>query len=185
MMTEGVAMYKTLSGKAWRNGMVAVVNAALERGHIGLEPPLHASSAGGSDRWLKTDDDYIKNKVFAFEVGGIPAVGALRRCTWALNEDELSVHVALWPTDHPLKTHPVRAAFGNGKSAYKAGEFMAVGFLERRKGRAWIYDNGVGRYALQCRRNRLATVAGLSVEPRRPSFWWVASRVSCLLSAFK
>ena len=63
---------------------------------------------------------------------------------------------------------------------------MAVGFLERAKGTdVVIYDNGVGRYALQCRRNRLATVAGLSVEPRRPSFWWVASRVSCLLSAFK
>ena len=111
MMTEGVAMYKTLSGKAWRNGMVAVVNAALEQGHIGLEPHLHASSAGGSDRWLKTDDDYIKNKVFAFEVGGIPAVGALRRCTWALNEDELSVHVALWPTEPPKNTSGPRGVW--------------------------------------------------------------------------
>jgi hypothetical protein len=73
-------MYKTLSGKAWRNGMVAGVNAALEQGHIGLTPH--------DNRWIN-DDDYLKNKVFAFEVGGIPAVVSLCRPTWALDEDEL------------------------------------------------------------------------------------------------
>jgi hypothetical protein len=92
-------MYETLGGKAWRNGMVAGVNAALEQGHIGLVPH--------DNQWID-DDNYPKNKIFAFDVNGIAAVVSLRRCTWSLDKDELSVHVALWATDHPLKIHPVR-----------------------------------------------------------------------------
>ena len=77
---------KTARGRAWRNTMVAAINAGLEQKLFGLQP--------GQDYWPKAPSDIGKHFMFDFAVGDIPGLGYVGAIGW----DELVVHAALWPT---------------------------------------------------------------------------------------
>ncbi|HJQ17376.1 MAG TPA: hypothetical protein VJ859_10285 [Allosphingosinicella sp.] len=75
--------------RAWRNAMVAGINAALSRRLFSLRP--------GDNRWpgaRREPHAQQSAHVFRFEIEGIPAVASL----WDAGWDEISVHVAFWPT---------------------------------------------------------------------------------------
>ena len=135
--------YKSTRAKAWRNALVAVINAGLERDLFTLRArriygPEEETGAGGH--------------AFAFEAGKIPALGWVSDAGF----DELSFHVALWPTLDGERW--VRCSNANRL----AGEFFAYGWLERRRG-LWLQTNS---NPLSARRHRLAEVASLVVSPK-------------------
>lgn len=98
---------------AWRNMMVAGINAGLAQDVFGLQPE--------DNRW--EGDEAIYH--FAFD--GLPAIACVRDVGYG----ELSVHVAIEPTAH-AERH-VRA-FNAG---FVAGAAFASGCLERESG-AWL-----------------------------------------------
>ena len=136
--------YTSSRGKAWRNIMVATVNAGIEQGLFTIRP--------GDNRW-RDDAVMRKTRAFCFMIDGIPAVGSVSDAGF----DELNIHGALWPTP---KGENVIGAYG---ANFEAGEAVAYGWLERRDG-AWIQFNGAPD--IHCRRGRLATVAALNVSPK-------------------
>jgi hypothetical protein len=137
--------------RAWRNAMVAVINEALARRLFSLR--------AGDNRWPGADfvdRGRQKAHIFRFEIGGIPAIASL----WDAGWDEISVHVAFWPTEGAAN---IVAASNAG---FYAGEMFASGWLERREG-AWLQvgsDSG-SNWSFRCRRNRLAQVASLALKP--------------------
>ena len=135
--------YKSPRARAWRNLMVATVNAAIEQRILTIRP--------GDNRWPR-DRDGGGTKVFGFSVNGIPGVGSVAD----IGYDELTIHGALWPTSRG--EHIIRAY----RAGFEAGEAVAYGHFERRDG-AWLQYNGVPDLA--CRKSRLAIVAGLTVAP--------------------
>lgn len=163
---HGTSMLRTRSAKfrridysrstrrrAWRNAMVAAINEAIERRLFSLRP--------GDNRWFGRPINRHRVQqanVFRFQVDGkIPAIASL----WDAGWDEISVHVALWPTDEA--DH--RIAWAN--AGFGAGEVFASGWLERRTG-AWLQvssESGQG-WSFRCRAPRLETVAAIQVEPR-------------------
>lgn len=98
---------------AWRNMMVAGINAGLEQGVFGLQP--------GDNRWEGDD------AIYRFAFGGLPAIACVRDIGYG----ELSVHVAIEPTAH-AERH-IRAV----NAGFVAGEGFASGWLERESG-AWL-----------------------------------------------
>ena len=94
--------------KAWRNVMVAGINAGLDLKVFDLD-------FGPEDR-----------AQFRFEVEGIPAVAHVSDAGWG----ELSINVALWPTADA-------SWIGCSNAGFLAGDCFAHGWLERRKGR-WL-----------------------------------------------
>lgn len=137
--------------RAWRNAMVAGINAALSRRFFSLRP--------GDNRWPGARRELHQQQsahVFHFEIGGIPAVASL----WDAGWDEISVHVAFWPTEDGERW--VAAA----NAGFLAGDLFASGWLERRNG-AWLQvssDTGKN-WSFRCRKSRLAAVAALQVRP--------------------
>ena len=98
---------------AWRNLMVAGINAGLVQGHFGL--------AEDDNRWG------TECGIFRFDFDGLPAIAYVRD----IGHGELSVHVAVNPTDRAeefIRTH-------NG--GFVAGDAFASGWLERQKGK-WL-----------------------------------------------
>lgn len=96
---------------AWRNIMVAAINAGIDQGHFGLEP----------------DDNRFKDegKIYRFELDGLPAIAYVR----GLGGGDLAVHAAINPTRHAEKTiHLMNAGF-------LAGEGFSAGWMERETGR--------------------------------------------------
>lgn len=135
--------YKSMRARAWRNVMIAAINAGLERKLFSLRP--------GDNRWHAAPDE--RGVVFDFTFGdGVPALAYVGDGGF----DELSVHVALWPT--PQGRRFVRAV----RAYFEAGEVYATGWVERRRG-AWLQSS---TREFSCRKNRLALVAGAAVEPR-------------------
>jgi len=131
-------------GRAWRNTMVAAINAGLQQRLFGLQP----EPDGG---------DPERGSIFEFSVGDIPGLGYVCAIGW----DELNIHAALWPvagardwivcgnvTDH-----------GAGKLV---GEVVASGWLERRTG-CYLMPSPSLFY---CRRVRKPIVATLAVVPQ-------------------
>lgn len=137
--------------RAWRNAMVAGINAGLSRRLFSLRP--------GDNRWpgaRREPHERQSAHVFYFEIEGIPAVASLRDAGW----DEISVHVAFWPTDEGKRW--VAAA----NAGFLAGDLYASGWLERRNG-AWLQvSSDAGKSTtFRCRKHRLADVAMLQVRP--------------------
>jgi hypothetical protein len=98
---------------AWRNMMVAGINAGLERGLFGLSPE--------DNRW---DGD---EAIYRFSFDSIPAIA----CVQDIGSSELSVHVAIQPTDRAddfIRT---------SNAGFIAGEAFASGWLERERG-TWL-----------------------------------------------
>lgn len=141
---------KSSRRRAWRNAMVAGINAALSRRLFSLRP--------GDNRWPGAPRELHEQQsahVFHFEIEGIPAVASL----WDAGWDEISVHVAFWPTKDGERWVPTANA------GFLAGDLFASGWLERRNG-AWLQvgsDSGKN-WSFRCRKSRLAEVAALQVR---------------------
>jgi hypothetical protein len=98
---------------AWRNMMVAAVNAGLDQGLFGL--------AEDDNRW---GTEY---GIYRFDFDALPAIACVRD----IGHGELSVQVAINPTDRAddfIRTH---------NAGYVAGDAFASGWLERKLG-AWL-----------------------------------------------
>ncbi len=142
---------KSTRRRAWRNAMVAGINAGLSRRLFSLRP--------GDNRWpgAQRDPHAQQNAfVFRFEIEGIPAVTSL----WDAGWDEISVHVALWPSEDGERWIDVTNA------GFHAGDLFASGWLERRNG-AWLQvasDSGKN-WSFRCRKHRLNEAAALQIRP--------------------
>lgn len=135
--------YKGTRAKAWRNLMVATVNAGIQQKIFSVRP--------GDNRWPTTPDGR-GTAVFRFDVEGIPAIGSVSDAGY----DELNVHGALWPTGDAER---LIAAHG---ANFHVGQAVAYGWLERREG-AWIEYNGSPE--LHCRKALVNRVAAIDVVP--------------------
>ena len=152
MLQKETKPYTTERSRAWRNMMIAAVNAGLEQGLFTLHPD--------GNKWPHADEDThpedTKNRgaIYRFEFGPViaPAIAWVGDAGWG----ELSIHVALWPTQDAERWIVV----GNG--GFTVGEAFASGWLERRKG-AWLQFNGAP--ILQCRRVLLQSVAASPIDP--------------------
>jgi hypothetical protein len=136
--------------RAWRNMLVAGINAAIDRRLFTILP--------GDNRWPNCDPDRYGKRdphVFAFEIAQIPALCSVHDAGY----DELSIHVALWPTTDSARWLPAAWA------GFQAGDAYASGWLERRDG-AWLQVSTQPlRDQFSCRRARLPQVAALDVQP--------------------
>jgi hypothetical protein len=123
---------------AWRNLMVAGINAGLEQGIFGLEEtPSDVGSEG---------------RIYRFMFAGLPATAHARDIGYG----ELSIHVAVNPTDRCEKF------IASSNAGFLAGDGYASGWLERRKGK-WLQttDKPCGAF----RRDLLPLLAAASIEP--------------------
>jgi len=139
--------YSTARQRAWRNMMVAAINA-------GIEQKLFTVRAA-DNRWphAADSDGERSTHVFRFSVGDIPALASVRD----IGHDELSIHCAFWPT--PNAAYWISAY----NSEFAAGEAFATGWLERHRG-AWLQFNGHPQ--LNCRKKHLALLAALQIPAK-------------------
>ncbi|ARS26970.1 hypothetical protein [Sphingomonas sp. KC8] len=142
---------KSSRRRAWRNAMVAGINEGLARRFFSLRP--------GDNRWPGTERERHERQqahVFRFAIGDIPAIASL----WDAGWDELSIHVALWPTADAERWVPAANA------GFHAGDLFASGWLERRNG-AWLQVSSDSRqnWSFRCRKQRLAEAAALELRP--------------------
>jgi len=137
--------------RSWRNMLVAGINVAIDRRLFTIRP--------GDNRWPGHEPDrYGRHNpyLFEFEIEGIPAIASVNDAGY----DELSIHVASWPSPESKKW--VGAAW----AGFLAGDAYASGWLERRDG-AWLQVSTQGlKDQFSCRRHRLVQVAQLEVEPK-------------------
>lgn len=130
---------------AWRNMMVAAINAGLDQGLFGLAP--------GEDWWPgadpKNNGGLRYNYRFIFD-GNLDAVATVS----AISGDELSIHVLLVP-----RNAQIEPSSNNGLTD---GAANAHGWVERRLG-AWIQDGGE---EFSCKRAIQDRVAAARCEPK-------------------
>lgn len=98
---------------AWRNLMVAAINAGLDQGLFGL--------AEDDNRWGS------EHGIYRFEFEGLPGIACVRDIGFG----ELSIHAALNPTDR------AQEFIRTSNAGFVAGDGFASGWLERRSGR-WL-----------------------------------------------
>jgi hypothetical protein len=136
--------YRSQRARAWRNAMVAAINAGLEQKLFSLEP--------GSGTWPSSGSrESTGCRIYNFKLSDIPAIAAASDAGY----DELSIHVALWPTPN------ARQAIQAGNAGFYAGDLFAAGWVERRQGR-WLQR---GPSIMRCRAGLATTVAALKIEP--------------------
>ncbi len=116
----GLYKINSLRKKAWRNMIVAGVNAGLEQKLFTLEAggnlwPEYQPGDGKSDANAGSGAHYYS---FDFP-GGIPVQAYVKDAGF----DELSIRVAFWPTGEFMECP---------NAGFLAGEVYAVGWLERR-----------------------------------------------------
>jgi hypothetical protein len=135
--------------RAWRNAMVAAINAGLEQRLFGVRP--------GDNRWPGYTPDRNRQRphIYRFMLGIIPVIASVDDAGF----DELSIHVGLWPTPDADRH------IGAGFAGFSTGEVWASGWLERKDG-AWLQTGGAGPSAFRARRARLDAVAAFVVEPQ-------------------
>jgi hypothetical protein len=148
---ERVNYSKSLRRRAWRNAMVAAINEGIRRRYFTIKP--------GDNRWPGAERNQYGQanaQVFEFNLDGIPALSSVRDGGY----DELSVHVAMWPTADAARWIECINA------GWLAGDLYASGWLERRDG-AWLQvanSSSLGD-AFRCRRHRINQVAALEIAP--------------------
>lgn len=123
---------------AWRNLMVAAINAGLEKRLFGLTP---------GDDWWPRAPAYGSEHRYEFTLLDVRAIAKVN----AISGDELAFNVLLNPT--------TRADEANHWGDFRDGDTIGKCWLERRLG-AWIQDSGP---EFMCRRNRLAALATLNL----------------------
>jgi hypothetical protein len=134
---------KSERARAWRNTMVAAINA-------GLEQQLFC---------LQEDDDRKSNdpgRVFDFSIAGIPGLGYVHAIGW----EELSIHAALWPMAEARRWIVCGNITDRWCSKF-VGEAVACGWLERRTGQYLMPSPAL----FYCRAARKPIVAALAVAP--------------------
>lgn len=136
--------YATARDRAWRNAMIAAVNAGIAQRLFTVRP--------GDDRWKSVTKTRAHGAVYRFEIDGVPGLAHVDDAGF----DELTVHVALWPRPDAEEW------IGAANAGFLTGDLFASGWLERRDG-AWLQFNG--HPVLNCRRHRLQTAAALGVRP--------------------
>src|SRR5438128_233395 len=77
--------YDTPRKSAWRNLMVAAINAGIEQQLFTIRP--------GDNRWRSAGHD-PEPPVYRFVTDGIPAIASVCDIGW----DELSIYTSFWPT---------------------------------------------------------------------------------------
>ncbi|MFZ5635874.1 MAG: hypothetical protein ACOY82_04740 [Pseudomonadota bacterium] len=129
---------------AWRNMMVAAINAGLEQRLFGLSPEEDwwpganpENNGGGTGRYR-----------FLFD-GDMPAIASAA----AIGGDELSINVLLCPKDSEIEADRC--------GGIESGVAFARGWLERRLG-AWMMDGGED---FECRRIVQPRVAAVQIQP--------------------
>ena len=137
--------FTSVRNRAWRNGMVAGINAGLDQRLYSLRP--------GDNGWPRDKDAHREPYVFRFNIGDIPAIASVSDIGW----EELSLHVAFWPTPNAERW------IGTGSAGFLAGDLFSTGWLERRDG-AWLQVPL--KPQLFCRKPKLPVAAILTVEPR-------------------
>jgi hypothetical protein len=143
--------FESERSSAWRNMMVAAINAGLDQGLFTLE--ARGNCWPHADKDVHPADTTNKGAVYRFEFAGIPAAARVGDAGF----DELSIHVALWPSQEAGKW------LMRNDAGFEAGEAFARGWLERRNG-AWLQFNG-GRPLLSCCTDRLQSITSAQVEP--------------------
>jgi len=141
--------YISMRAKAWRNAMVAAINAGIEQGIFTMKP--------GENLWPPNVDKYGNRfaHVFHFTYDDVPAVASVSDAGW----DELSIHVALWPKEDADRG--VVAALGNFGS-HSPGALFATGWVERREG-AWLQRSPTQVF---CKKDKLPVVSTWAIEPK-------------------
>lgn len=130
--------YRSQRDRAWRNLMVAGVNAGLDQGLFTLRP--------GDNRWPSRSDR--QGTFFDFQIGGLPA----RAYVGDANFDELVLCAAVLPVDDRM---------GSWTQGFSAGEAVGKTWLERRDA-AYIQST----YMFSCRQRLLLKLASLDVDPK-------------------
>lgn len=129
----------SLRAVAWRNIMVASINAAIDQKLVSL------NSIDGEREFSRP-----KNEVFQFEIMRIKGIG----CLADAGHDEVRIFAALWPSDNA--DYWIR-----GEGGFKAGEAFASGWLERRSG-SFLQTH----LQLKCRQHRLDEAAAIQVAAK-------------------
>lgn len=147
--TRKVDYGKSARLRAWRNVMVAAINAGLDQRLFGVRP--------GDNRWPGYTPDRSRHHphIYRFMLGTIPIIASIDDAGF----DELSIHAGLWPTTD-AERH-----IGAGFAGFTTGEVWASGWLERKDG-AWLQTGTAGPAAFRARRARLDIVAALRIEPK-------------------
>ena len=139
-----VVEYKSERTRAWRNIMVAAVNAGLDAGLFTIRP--------NDNRWDGAGDRHALCRAHVtFEVAGLPAMAFFSDAGMG----ELNVGIAVNPTAIAVRD---KSAADN----FSWGDAVALGWLERERG-AWL-QSSTSRFA--CRRALQMQLATLSVSPR-------------------
>lgn len=139
--------YKSRRMKAWRNLMVATINAGLKQGRFGLLPGQDAGVVDRSDA-LKFD---MSAGYFEFMLQDMLVLAYVEEAGF----DELSIYAMLEPTDK-AKTF-IRWEHNKASS----GAVWAKCWFERRTG-AWVQSS---TEFFRCRSTYLDLLADLDVEP--------------------
>jgi hypothetical protein len=136
--------YCSARHKAFRNLLVAAINAGLNAGLFTIRP--------GDNRWPGAVGDTDRRSVgrVQFELAGLPAYATFSD----IGCGELSVGAALKPTSHTLTNFYV----GEG---LHAGDAVGHSWLERERG-AWL-QSATTRF--WCRRAVLPLLSAATVEP--------------------
>lgn len=131
----------SMKKRAWRNLMVATINAGLERRLIGLRKGENYWKGAGRKGHPRCD-----SILFDFAVDGMPAQGYIGD-----RETELFVECTLGPKpDDPAVVHQ--------------GVARALGFMARNVG-PWLQHEAWSRPEFQCKWNLLRRIAGLQIIP--------------------
>lgn len=141
--------YDSKRAIAYRNVVVAAINAGLDRRLFSLKP--------GDNRWPTSDDPPQGSRrdpyVYEFEFpGGLRALASVSDAGF----DELSFHVAICPTSDGKRF--VRA----WNAGFHAGDAFAVSWLERKVG---VYLQ-TSMDSFRCRRHLIDNLASVEVEPK-------------------
>jgi hypothetical protein len=136
--------YTSKRHKAWRNLMVAAVNAGIEQKFFSVKE--------NDNRWPDAQNDSSPAFVYRFEFLGMPAIASVRDIRWG----ELSIHAALKPG--PQAERRILAY----NAGFWAGDAFGACWLERKKG-AWI-QSAVN--SLRIRKTLLDLVANAEVWPK-------------------
>jgi hypothetical protein len=140
--------YNSARNKAWRNMLVAGINAGVEQNLFSVR--------AGDNRWPGYSPNQNTNPSYTYEFffqKSIPAIANVRDIGW----DELSIHVALWPTERAKEF--IQAGF----SKFHSGKASAEGWLERKTG-AWLQKSN-GRPIFSCRKDKLPLIANANITP--------------------
>ena len=129
---------------AWRNLVVAAINAGLEQRLFGLSP--------GEDWWPGADPKTHKTMRhtyrFVFD-NGVSAVASVD----SKSGDELSIHAMLNPRNEDIEPHL--------SDGLKDADAIAQCWLERRLG-IWVQDGGE---FFSCKRATQAQIANMHINP--------------------